>query len=167
MDNLESLLARELRPVAAPAELWGRVEMPRAPRSRVAPLRWAWAAAAAVLVAAFAWGLRSPRELRSSDPAEIRVWARANAGIDVPLAARTPARLAGARLAGGAVEISYSVDGFDATLRVAKAEPRGASGHGSFDIGARTASWVSRGLRYTLACSSPEALQVACRLCHG
>lgn len=165
MNNLESVLAGELRPVAAPAELRERVERPRPRQTRAAVSRWWWAvAAAAMLAIASAWGLRPGGEIRSSDAAEIRGWVLAKTGLDVPLPAAAPVRLAGARVLNGgkAAKIAYRVSGFEAALLVSRAE----AVHTVIGAG-RAVCPVSKGQVYVLECSSPEGLQVACRLCHG
>jgi hypothetical protein len=77
INRLEEELARQLRPVAAPEDLWLRIEEPR--RSHTgAVLRWpvwAFAAALAATVALFCFSLaRGVEEVqfRPTDPAHIR-----------------------------------------------------------------------------------------------
>src|SRR5207244_1248109 len=92
--SIEPILAQKLRRVAAPEELWERIQSPRhnqAPRDqhRFSGEKLAWALVAAMLVAVLVWGFPSHRDLaiRSADAAQIRKWVKTNAGVDVPLLA--------------------------------------------------------------------------------
>ena len=189
-DWVELELAYELRPVDPPAELWARVSPERlrkshAPAGRVLP---GSILAAAVLVIAAATGLlwllgrgrsidlerlageelRGPRalDLRSSDPAQINRWVRANTGADPGIPTGTPVRLAGARLirrhGASIASVIYRAGNGTAVLLIARADPapiRGALGHGR-------AAWQSQGKSYALACSDPTEAALACLLCH-
>jgi hypothetical protein len=160
VNNLESVLAQELRPVAAPAELWERVEMPRVSPRRVALPGWTWAvAAAAIVVIVSGWSLSLRGEIRSSDPARIRAWVRENTGMDVPLERTAAVEFAGARIVqrGQAAEIVYKAANFDATLLVTRP--------GRIPVNASHPT--VRGLVLAVNCASPEGMQAACRLCHG
>ena len=77
MNRLDQELARQLQPVAAPEDLWLRIEEPRS-RHSGAVLRWpvwAFAAAVAATIALFCFSLARGVEVvefRSTDPAHIR-----------------------------------------------------------------------------------------------
>ena len=109
---LETELARQLCPVAAPDSLWRRIHEQRRPL-RVRPNPWRVgsiaAAAGLLLLAGMVWRLGAMREtsnglealaerelrgmesgtgrvdFRSGDPREIREWVRAKLGVDVRL----------------------------------------------------------------------------------
>ena len=171
MNNLESVLEQELRPVSAPAELWERIERPRPRRAerRRSEWRWAVAMAAVILVVSAPWALRRDNALQSADPAQIRAWVMANAGIDVPLSLAAPVQMAsvGSIDRGRGAEIAYEIDGQHAILRVTPADADQPVQHSQVINGSRSAKWILRGQVYTLECASPEGLQTACRLCHG
>src|SRR5580704_6578643 len=102
---VEALLERHLRPVAAPAELWGRVRNPRVPQKQTTPGKLAWAVAALGLFAAAVSSFKMPSsfaaneaaalqalargtgdlEFQSAKATEIRAWVRTRTGLDVPL----------------------------------------------------------------------------------
>jgi hypothetical protein len=185
-DWLDLRLAHELRPVQAPAELWGRVragQRPPVTRSRWWTLRLPVLASAALLIAAgllwSAWrsaGLeklavreldRSAQlELRSSDPLEIGAWLRREAGVDVEIPVSRRIRLTGARVIrqrGTLVgEVAYRVGGDSALLLVAPAGGafRAPGKHGGF-------AWQKQQQVYAIACSLCDRPQAACALCHA
>ncbi|HUA18621.1 MAG TPA: hypothetical protein VMU80_23105 [Bryobacteraceae bacterium] len=171
MDNrwLQPVLERGLARVAAPGELWDRVQLPQQQQSKRPAMRLVWAMAAAGLVLAVLGlrGSRSPLELRSASPAEIQAWVKANSGLDVELAARpaVSVRLLGAHIIPGAnpaVEVSYLAGSYEARLVVSK-DP-GASPLTVHDIA--HPEWGMNGERYLLSCADPAGLQIACLLCH-
>jgi len=193
VNKFDAELSRNLQPVTAPEALWERIQEGPGPRpaERVRWPLWAFAAALAVTLALCCFSLRSDttsymaqlaaRELaggservdfRSSDPAEIRAWVKANAGLDIPLAAEHSVRLIGASLIGNAGPvacISYRIGNREGMLMVARgtaaAPPHRSMEHG-VDRGAALASWVMQGQTYALA-SAPQDLRAACLLCHA
>ena len=186
-------LARHLRPVAAPEDLWFRIQEPQIGRG-VALTRWpiwAFAAALAATIALFCFSLRSDTnsymakfdageltrgidnvQFRSADPARIRAWVMENAGIDIPL----PAKAEGAvKLIGASVFhsgspmvcVTYRAGNQEARLLVTRASaaaPHHASIEQSSYRGASFSSWVMDGRSYLLAVSTTG--NAACRLCH-
>jgi len=174
-NNLEAQLARHLRPVAAPDDLWFRIQEPRHSHSG-AVLRWpvwAFAAAVAATIALFCFNLArgvEDVEFRSTDPAQIRAWVRANAGIDIPLPARTGAdvKLIGVsmvRSGSPLVCVTYRVGNQAARLLVTRTN-HAAPSHASMAQGTSPATWMMQGQTYTLASSAPENARAACVLCH-
>jgi hypothetical protein len=172
---LEPELQRELREVAAPPELWDRVQSARFSRlPERNHRRLVWALALPVILAAVAWSVvRSPVRENSQtlafhcqNPAQLRAWVRATTGIDVPLRAAPPAsiQLTGARHLGDRVEIAYRAGDHDAILAVSRANGVPEVPHGNTT--GKVSSWVMAGQRYTLACDNPANLQLACKLCH-
>ncbi len=166
---LEPALGRDLARVTAPAELWDRVQLPRQQKSKRPAMRLVWAVAAAGLVLAVLGlrGSRSPLELRSTSPAEIQAWVKANSGLDLAIAAQPAAsvQLLGAHIIPGAnpaVEVSYRAAGYDARLVVSK--DSGVSAHAMHAIA--HPEWMINGQRYLLSCADPAGLQAACLLCH-
>ncbi|HYL75328.1 MAG TPA: hypothetical protein VEU96_14040 [Bryobacteraceae bacterium] len=164
---VEAELRRELQQVRAPEELWERVQRPRAAVSRGGRgYVWVLAAAAMVMVVLF---LARPRgEFRSGDAARIRAWVLLHAGLDVPLQASTALRLVGAKGTDGRAEIACRVGDRDVKLTVSRARAGvvEVSAHQAYK-GGKAVSWAMRGQLYTLACATPEDLQVACMLCHA
>lgn len=149
---IEPVLDRNLRPLAAPEELWDRV---RNPQPRKAAPHWKLAFAL-VLAVATAWALHPRAASFESDRAgEIREWVKARTGLDVPLAASAP--VCGSRVIGSSAEIRYRVRGREATLLVAKTD-RFTAGHQFVS----RSSWILRGQLYTASAD----LQSACALCH-
>ena len=176
-------LERHLRQVAAPEELWERIQRPRAEegRMRIAPLVWL---AAATVTAAAVWGFfprtegRERMDLRAGTYPEIRAWVKAQTGMDLPLPSEAPRAVrvrsvCAVRGGSPAVEVAYRVDGRDAMLSVAKAGPElsGEARHRFLKCespkGPRVSRWVMRGQVYTLAFSSPGELRDECLLCHA
>ena len=193
--RLDEELARELRPVSAPEELWNRIEkrIDERPASVVRWPLWALAAAVAAMVALFCFTLRSDtssymarfavRELargaagvdfQSSDPSRIRAWVRANAGFDVPLPAGPPSgvRILGVSLFhGGALTacVTYRIGDQTAKLLVTGASAS-APAHPDMQVAreehATVSAWSMAGQTYTLASNEPANSQAACVLCH-
>ncbi len=159
---MEAALERRLSPVAAPDELWDRVQFPRMERPRVHTsvnaARMSACATLAVAIIVLVWQFHTSGaavQFRSSDPAAVRTWIQANAGIDVPLHA---GNLEGASVKNGRAEIAYRVGGRDLSLAVTKRYETG------WKNGARLA-WAAGGQTYMLSCDTPEDLR-ACALCH-
>jgi hypothetical protein len=189
---LERELEWGLREVSAPAELWDRVRTASVVRAEPdRPFRWGlvWATAAAAILIAMAAAVehRRPAEsdealalralngdahftgFRCKNPSQLRAWARAKTGLDLPLRADTSAsiELIGAQALDGArgVEVAYRAGNHAAALivsRAASAASRPGHDHASGNV----STWVMEGQRYTLACNDPAGLQLACKLCH-
>lgn len=186
IDRLEEQLARHLRPVAAPDDLWFRIQDPHQGHA-VRPLRWpmwAFAAALAATIALFCFSLRSDTnsymakfataelargaedvQFRSADPAQIRAWVQANAGIDIPL---LPKAAENVKLIGVSVFhsgspmvcVTYRAGNQMSRLLVTRAT---AAAH----RGTTLSPWVMHGQAYMLAWSAPENAHAACILCHA
>lgn len=194
-NRLDEELARCLRPVAAPPDLWFRMHEPRY-SYRGAVLRWpvwAFAAAVAATIALFCFSLRSDTDsnltkfaagelarglddvqFRSADPAQIRLWVQANAGIDIALPARAvpDVKLIGVsvfRSGAPMVCITYRVGNQPSRLLVTQATAA-APHHSSMEQrhyrGTSLSTWVMHGQTYMLASSTPENSRAACVLCH-
>jgi len=189
---LDAELQHGLRQAPAPAELWDRIQAARnaPPRPRRAHRSLVWATAAAVLVATVGLALLQLRRQSSAseeafatqilnagfgrvafqcqNPAKLRAWVRANAGIDLPLrpGASPSIQLVGAQMVEDArgVEVAYRAGNRDAVLLVTRADGA-ANGPHDRSVGS-VSSWVMDGQRYTLACNDPADLQLACKLCH-
>jgi hypothetical protein len=194
-DWLELELAEELRPVAAPDELWERIraadgrQVVRAAGGREDGTMWAmWPIAAIVTLAVAAATLwlvakgqgpaldlrqlaivelrgHGQMELASSDPSEINEWMRREAGVELALPARSSAHLTGARV------IQRS------GVRVGAVSYRvggdtavllvAPAAMPASDAGHGHAAWQSHGQSYALASSSTEHSEAACLLCHA
>jgi hypothetical protein len=152
MNPIETILQRELRHVAAPAELRERVYHP-APR-RAPILRWRVVFASIVAVAT-AWALH-PRALsiQSENAAEIQAWVKARTGLNVPLSPAASLKLCGARVFGSSAEIQFRTGNRDATLVIAKAD------HAAPLHEFAGSNWTLRGQTYT------SDTHAACLLCH-
>ena len=181
---IETVLERKLDRVAAPEELWERIDKNQSPTQARMPVphrstgilacvdliqKLAWTLIAATLVVVLVWGFRPRRDLvmQSESATQIREWVKANAGLDIPLLGHSgQVRLTGARLMRGDVEIACRVGDHQAKLLVSK-------GNSSLQHGAQptkassTVSWEKGGRLYTLACAQPEDLKIACMLCHS
>lgn len=200
-------LSRHLGPISAPDGLWERIENAAKPQ----PMRtlrwpmWAFAAAVAATIALFCFSLRSDtssymaqlalRELAagsgnldfaSADPAQIRAWVKANAGLDLPLAdargsvfepsrdrqgAHEPVHFLGVSLmreGGLAACVSYRVGGQIGKLLVARGStaPQHPALQQTSSEGSVTASWMMGGQTYALAVRAPQDLRASCVLCH-
>jgi hypothetical protein len=108
------------------------------------------------------------RHIRTANAMEIQSWVQKQTGVRVPLDLNPPSvtQLSGARLAGPGSEIAFTAAAVPVVLRVEPSSQRFA-GHGQLSPNSTSSSWVFEGQRYTLETSSPQALQAACRLCHG
>ncbi len=193
---LEPLLTEHLGHVAAPQELWDRVQAPRplaVRSSRRQIFVWAVAAAALLVVTAAAmWQFRlrpeaiaalalrrgaGQLEFRSEEAGAIRAWVKERTGLVIPLLADPPAsiRLVGASVSDAGrtptAEVVYRVGGRDAILLVSKADPKLTGSHRFLSSGhyqgARVSTWVMRGQLCTLACPIPQNPQAGCLLCHA
>ncbi len=156
---MEEELERSLRRVSAPQELWDRIQSPQHARASARTRFMAWAAVPMLMFVAV-WGTHSRNnpatQLHSSDPAEIRAWVKANAGLDVPLHA---GNLAGAKVVSArTAEIAYRVAGRDVSLLVSES-PASVRRNG------RAVSWMTGGQTYLLACAEPQDFK-ACVMCH-
>lgn len=163
---VEAELRRELQPVRAPEDLWERVQRRDADVTRRGSRHvWVLAAAAVMLVLFLA---RPRQEFRSGDAARIRQWVQLHTGLDVPLEASTAVRLVGATGTDGRAEIACRVGDRDVKLVVSRARAgvAEASAHQTHKD-EKAVSWAMSGQLYTLACATPEDLQVACMLCHA
>ena len=81
---LEQELESSLRRVAAPSELWDRIQGPERSHSHVRTRFMAWAAVPAVMFVTL-WGSHSPNSpalpIRSADPAEVRALVKTNPSL--------------------------------------------------------------------------------------
>jgi hypothetical protein len=173
---IETVLERKLDRVAAPEELWERIDNRSLTvavqtershiRDRVPVL--SWAVVGAILVVVLVWGFRPRRDLviQSDSATQIREWVKANAGLDVSLAESPQIRLTGARLLRGDLEIACRVGDHRAKLLVSKGNSTLQHGAQPTKAGS-TVSWGLTGRVYTLACATPEDLKIACMLCHS
>lgn len=189
-DWLELELAEELRPVAAPDELWGRIVAVRTtPVHRRESPRHSWsllpiaAIVTLMIAAATLWlvakgqdpgldlqqlaiqQLRDPRplDLQSADPAQIKAWANRQAGVELSFPAGTPVCFLGARMirkSGTRIAAVTYRVGGDTATLLV------ARAGSSADLG-HGHQWKSQGQTYALASSNPAHLDGACVLCHA
>jgi len=159
-DWLELELAEELRPAAAPEELWDRISAGRRPAERRESPRGSWsmlpiaAIVTSMIAVATLWLVAKgqepaldfrqlaiqelrhplPLDVQSSDAAQVRDWVHRKAGVDLSPATGTPVCLVGARVIekGGARigAVTYKVGADTAVLLVARAGLSANSGHG-------------------------------------
>jgi hypothetical protein len=103
------------------------------------------------------------------NPSQLRAWVRANTGINLPLRAEpaTSIQLIGAQTFDGTrgVRVAYRAGDRDAVLLVSRVNS-GAANVPHNRASGNISSWVMDGQRYTLACTDPAELQLACKLCH-
>ena len=161
----EPALARHLDRVAAPEDLWERIQSPQRKKGVHRSVNAARIGACATIALLAVWFYVGNRGIRSGDAGEVRAWVLAKAGVDVPLrGSHAGLQVTGASVGKGSVEIAYRVGSRDGRLLVAK----GGSGGGrhSMPSGARVFTWSMDGHTYTLACATPEDLKIACNLCH-
>ena len=165
--RVEAELRRGLQAVRAPEELWERVQRRDAVVTR-GGRRYVWMLAAAAMAMVVLFLARPRQEFQSGDAARIRQWVQLHTGLDVPLEASTALRLVGAKGTDGRAEIACRVGDRDVKLTVSRARAGvvQASAHQTYQ-GGKAVSWAMRGQLYTLACTTPEDLQVACMLCHA
>jgi hypothetical protein len=168
---LEPVLSEHLRPVAAPRELWNRVQPQVKPaRPRNAAWRLGLIAVATLLVAGTSAILKvraaNPMglSLQSASAPEIQAWVKENAGLDVPLPARMPepVRLSGAHVGPNGVEVDYFVRNRPERLLISRSDARSSSQHQFLERGLKKVSWTMSGQLYTA-----EDAQAACLLCHS
>jgi hypothetical protein len=193
--GFEEELSRHLMPVAAPEELWRRIQASSQANATVKPRKSAlWALPAAITAVIALWCV-SPRpdstldlagvasrelasgserfDLRSSDPLQIRAWVKAQAGINIPLEAGHSVEFIGVTLLHelrcAAVCVSYRVGNVTGKLLVARGGTRGPKHpsvqHTSYK-GATVTSWVSGGQTYVIASPPVQDSHIACLLCH-
>ena len=193
---LEMELARQLRPVEAPEELWDRIHAPRTrPRAGSIPL---WPIAAALLLTVsgvIAWRITlavgqvpdlpstmeklavrqlsapQPYDLYSADPLEIQAWLKTRANIDIELPASGAVRLLGARIIrlNGApiAAVGYQVGDSPATLLVCRKRSGGSAAKHVFSrVESLLFTWSMHEQVYTIA-SAAKDQQAACLLCHA
>jgi len=155
--------------VAAPAEMWGKVQggSPRRAAPRFNPI---WATAAAfMLITVAGWSMwkasTQPLELHSASASEVHNWVLANAGLDVPLPAKQGSlvEILGASIDRAVAKISYRVGELRATLLVKK-DVSGDTPHKGTEM---SSTWTMGGQSYTLAVAGPGDLRTACLLCHS
>ena len=186
-DWLELELAHHLAATQAPDDLWQRVSNSNRTPGIRRPRRPVWlpiAAIVAVMVGAgamwmFAKGQEpvldlqplaalvlyshEPLELNSSDPREIRDWARREAGIGLSLTPASAAHLSGGRIiryrGRRVAAVAYQVNGREATLLVAHA------GNATTPPGRQ--SWQSGGQSYAVAFADSVQADSACLICHS
>jgi hypothetical protein len=155
---IEQELERALRRVAAPEQLWDRIQSPEPVRSRVHTRFMALATVPMVmLVALIGSHTRNVPavQFRSSDPAAIQAWVKSGTGLEVPMHA---GKLAGASIVSArTAEIAYRGEGNMTLLVSARAaqSPRNSN----------VFSWTANGLTYQLACAEQQDLKT-CALCH-
>jgi hypothetical protein len=158
---LEPELQRGLREVAAPPELWDRIQGSKTVAPPQSNRLLVWAMAAAVAITAVGLSLIHRDNVAHApltsdhcqNPAQLRAWVRAKTGLDLPFRADASAsiQLIEARSTGGRVEISYRAGNRDALLMLSRAEAGSSSVPHS---------------RFTLSGADPAGLQLACKLCH-
>ena len=172
--SIESVLRQELSPVAAPADLWERLEvralsgMERRRKPLPHKAFWSFASAAAVLVLG-SFFLLPRHDFRSSNPAQIQAWVKANTGLEIPLQAAAGIEYLQATGSSGQAEIACRIGNRPAKLTVSKSTGGviAASEHHAITAGKKSISWSMSGQVYTLACATPDDLLVACALCHA
>lgn len=172
--SMESVLRQELSPVAAPADLWERLEvralngMERRRKPLPQKVFWSFASAAAALVLGSFFLLPS-HQFHSADPSQIQAWVKANTGLEIPLQAAAGIEYLQATGSSGQAEIACRIGNRQAKLTVSKSTGGviAASEHHATTTGQKSVSWSMSGQVYTLACASPDDLLVACALCHA
>ena len=193
--GFEEELSRHLMPVAAPEELWKRIQTGSQAKATVKPRKSVLWALPAAITAVIALLCVSPRpgstldlagvasrelasgserfDLRSSDPLQIRAWVKARAGINIPLQSSHSVEFIGVTLLHeprcAAVCVSYRVGNLNAKLLVARGGTRGPkhpSEQQTSYKGATVMSWVSGGQTYVIASPPLQNSHIACLLCH-
>jgi len=192
---LTPVLSRDLRQVAAPDDLWRKMQQPRVARVRKQiGLRTTDLMLVCTLLAMAVWGIfprralspqslaiaalnRGPEDLdlQSDTVSEIRAWVKTRTGLDLPLPAETSqmVRLKGVCAVKGGFEVSYRVSGHNAALLVSKAssampaDTRHRFLKCESTAGTRVSSWIMHGQLYTLAYASPGDSRDECQLCHA
>src|SRR5258708_24326283 len=135
---IETVLERKLDRVAAPRELWDRINKNQNQHRQEClchtgstgilacvdfKRKLVWAFVAAMLVVVLVWGFRPRRDLvmQSDSATQIRDWVKANAGLDIPLLGHSgQVRLTGPPLMPGEVEIACRGGDPQAKLLVSK-----------------------------------------------
>ena len=193
VSRLETELSRHLAAVAAPEELWARIEAGAGAKRALKTKRHAWPVSAAVAatiglcwfsfrpmandqLANSAWqALASDPEqvqFRSADPAQIRAWVKAEAGLDIPLAGGKSIQYIGASVLHASrltACVSYRVGQISGKLLVAR-DGSGGPQHPSVQLrlykGAAITSWAAAGQTYALASPAAQETRRGCVLCH-
>lgn len=191
---LEAVLAEHLRPVAAPPDLWARIQNRRHLRpAGLSTWQFASAMAAGLLVVASVFGSYErpglaanealadqalsgsvKLNLQSDQPQQIRNWVKANTGIDIPLVPEPASsiRMTGTCTIRSAVAVAYRAGDSDATLVVARDGHASGTAHKHKFLSTQTrnggsvSSWTMDGKLYTLAYTSAKDLHAACGICH-
>lgn len=186
---LETELARQLCPVAAPDALWSRIHEQRRPLRVRSERRLMWPVAALALLiiaAGIFWRLgvtgEPPEEISSSDAQQIRTWVKAKSDIDIRLpdgatAGNRSVQLLGARIVRlreySVAVVNYRVGGQSAAMLVSGrhggSEERNPDHTlARLNIAGDTAlySWSLGADDYTLAFSGVQEPRAACLLCH-
>ena len=191
--ELRRELLSSLEPVHAPEGLWAQVEAALEPRSSRWPPRWSMAASLLLVVGGGAWYLHPAAtamdvheelahhperlDIRTSNPSEVRGWIASNTAMVAALASRPQPdpdglEMVGARvLHDGRAAIAYRIDGYPATLLMARASGR------SLPIkqivcrpepraGVNVFSWQVLGQVYSLVSSASVDGRRACFICH-
>lgn len=165
-DWLQPELQRALRPVAAPPELWERLQTSQtAPAARGnRGLVWAMAAALVLSTVGLSVLYRENVAFQATaadhcqNPAQLRAWVRAKTGLDLPFRAnRAPSvQLIDAQMIEGThgVKIVYRAGNRDGVLLVSTAVASANIPHSHF------------GQRFAVSADNPADLQLACKLCH-
>jgi len=157
----EPVLASHLDRVAAPDELWERIQQPRQMSETRVPtgVNAAWIGASAAIIFLAMWLYPWNRALRTNDAGQMRAWVRDHARIDLPLQTRPGGvQLIGASVSKGSVEIAYRVRNRDGRLIV--------GGQHRPSAGVKVFTGSVDGHTFTLECATPEDLRMACSLCH-
>ena len=163
-DWLQPELQRALRPVAAPPELWERLQTSQtAPAARGnRGLVWAIAAALVLMTVGLSVVYRDNIAFQAAaadhcqNPAQLRAWVRAKTGLDLPFRANSPSiQLIDAQTIDGThgVKIAYRAGNRDGVLLVSTAASANIP-HRHF------------GQRFAVSTDNPADLQLACKLCH-
>jgi hypothetical protein len=160
--SVEALLAHHLGPVAAPEELWRRIQH-GSPSERPRPtLRATWVIATVLSLAALTWGVcfdaksnnnsvangtvlqalaGGPEnlEFRSHEALQIREWVKERTGLNIPLPVQCSAKvqLVGASVIKGAAPaaaVGYRVNHHYAMLLVSESAPPPQRGMGHYSL---------------------------------
>ena len=160
--SVEALLACHLGPVAAPEELWRRVQHASPSQEPRSALRMTWVIATVLSLVALTWGLHfndnndnnsvanrtivrvlagGPEnlEFRSHEALPIREWVKQRTGLNIPLPVEcsTKVQLVGARVIKGAAPaaaVGYRVNNHYAMLLVSGSLSKRQYGIGHYSL---------------------------------